>query len=165
MIIKFDYKKILLAGILSIIGVSLYAFPAELFFAKGNSSIYTSTPAVWKFLNPSTGEFIWSFWDYVPILLAKFIALSIFALIFELLYSSIPGKGIWKGFYFAIIVYLITIPARIDLFFFIRMSNAVNLWWAISHFIELSIVGIILGYVYRKGKGHIFLHKNHKNRQ
>ena len=147
---KFNYKKILLAGILSIIAVSLCAFPAELFFAKGNSPIYTSTPAVWKFLNPFTGEFIWSFWDYVPILLAKFIALIIFALIFELLYPSIPGKGIWKGLYFAIIVYLITLPARIDLFFFIRMSDAVNLWWAISHFIELSIVGTILGYIFRK---------------
>lgn len=139
---KVNIKRVLIAGIGAFAAVCVYAFPAELFLARGTLKFYELSPEVWKFLDYQVS-------DYLLFVFAKMLAIIILAVLFAVLYKSVPGQGLKKGFWFGVLIYLFTLPPRIDFYFLINAPNIVNIWWAISQFIEVIIIGIGIAVIYK----------------
>lgn len=139
---KINLKKALVAGVAAFIVVCIYGLSAELFLAKGTLKLYELSPEVWKFLDYQVS-------DYLLFTFFKMLSIIILAILFAVLYNSVPGERLKKGFWFGVLIYLFTLPPRIDFYFLINAPNIVNIWWAISQFIEVLIIGIVIAAIYK----------------
>jgi len=79
---------------------------------------------------------------------------AIFGVLFVMFYDRIPGKGILRGLYFGLILYLITsFRVSTGLFaygFFVELARIWVLPWIIASFFHFVALGLILGALYKK---------------
>lgn len=137
---KINWKKGITAGIVAgivilIVGLALgYLLPVD----------YTSTPQLWK---PMTGDW---WYNMAAIDIVEGI---IYAVVFTLLFDSIPGKGWKKGLNYGLILWVVaTIPGMLMTYFTMTVPDSIVASWVIGDLITLAIAGITISTVYNKIK-------------
>lgn len=69
----------------------------------------------------------------------------IFAIIYEMVKKSLPGKKIFKqGLYFGFLLFLMGIPMSLTMYLLINLPTLLLVYWAISSLVIDLIGGVII---------------------
>ncbi|KKP40497.1 MAG: putative membrane protein [Candidatus Peregrinibacteria bacterium GW2011_GWF2_33_10] len=109
--------------------------------------VYQIPPMIWK-----TAEEIIQTKNMIGINIIGLMHVSLFTLVYAILYKGLPGKKIKKAFIYAILVWLVgALPGIASMPFYMTISTTVIIYWLIQALIFGIIDGLILGALY-KGK-------------
>ena len=97
--------------------------------------------------------YIWKSAEEIPFGLAN-IAGIIFAIFLALVYavikSALPGKGIVKGLTYGLLIWLIgTLPGNFGLGMFTRIHPTVVTYWIISGLVVNLLYGLVIAAIYK----------------
>jgi len=143
--VKINIKRVLISGfVVWIVSAILGWLTCGWLF----NWVYMIPPNIWK--DPaimfSVGSMVGSF------ALGLVIAM-IFAGVFALLYKGLPGKGIKKGIFYGIIIWLVGALAGIaSMPFYMTIATAVVVYWVIQALVLNIINGIIVAVIYKEKK-------------
>ncbi|WP_455277433.1 hypothetical protein [[Eubacterium] cellulosolvens] len=76
---------------------------------------------------------------------------AIYGAFYALFYNRIPGKGVTKGIFYGLLIYLLS-PFRYASYNFAYGILFFAKQWTITPFIVFTIFGIIIGYLYKPSK-------------
>lgn len=140
-----NIKKIFLAGIAINFISFLIGGGSYLLFGR----IFELEPiSIWKW-TPDMGFNIPVGWP--TLLLLNIILAVLFALAFALLYKGIPGKGIQKGLFFGIIVWVVgPVPALITMYLLINIAQGALLYFFIQSLFEWLVYGMVISAIYKE---------------
>ena len=74
---------------------------------------------------------------------------AIYGAFYALFYNRIPGKGVVKGLFYGLAIYLLS-PFRYATYNFVYGILFFAKVWTITPFIVFAIFGIVLGHLYKK---------------
>lgn len=105
--------------------------------------------AVWKW-TPEKGFNMPANWLIILFLLNIVLALA-FAFIYALIKNDLPGKGIQKGLYFGVIVWIVgPIPALATMYLLINIASGALAYFAIQSLFEWLVYGTIIAAIYKE---------------
>lgn len=141
--LKIDYKKLTIATILMWLAGTIIVFLTCGWLFKW---VYEIPPLIW--LAPeqmmSAGNMLWS--NLIGIL-----RVLLFALVFIIVYDSIPYKGWKKGMKYGFIIWLVSaLSGMISMPLFMTISWTVVIYWIAQALVTNLVIGAILGAVYKK---------------
>jgi len=134
------WKKVIAAGIAAGIVILLVGnLTGFLFYSD-----YSATPQLWKSM---TGN-----WYYNMVILDIFEGM-LYAMVFSLFYSSIPGRGWRKGVNFGFVLWLIaTVPGMLMTYFTMAVPDSIVMSWLFGGLVSLLIAGPVIAVVHDRIK-------------
>jgi len=77
----------------------------------------------------------------------------LFVLVFAILYKGIPGKGVFKGMIYGVLVWLVgALTGMASMPFYMTISTTVVIYWIIQQLVLGVINGAIVGAIYKEKK-------------
>jgi len=77
----------------------------------------------------------------------------LFVLVFAILYKGIPGKGVFKGMIYGVLVWLVgALTGMASMPFYMTISTTVVIYWIIQQLVLGVINGAIVGVIYKEKK-------------
>jgi uncharacterized membrane protein YagU involved in acid resistance len=134
---KINYNKVLIAGIVAGIVLVIVGFALGYLTA----SMYASTPQLWK---PMSGD-----WTYTMIIFDIVIGV-ILAFVYSIVKDGVPKKGITKGLYYGMLVWLVgTIPGMIMTYSTMAVPTALVLAWTIGGLVQYTLMGATISWLHK----------------
>jgi hypothetical protein len=97
--------------------------------------------------------FIWKTVQEMPfglLNLAGLVFAVLLALVYAVIKSALPGKGIVKGISFGLLIWLIgTLPGNFGLGMFTRINSTVIIYWIVSGLVVNLLYGLVIAAIYR----------------
>ena len=97
---------------------------------------------------------VWKPFNEFPVFLAiiwAFILAFILAWVYSLIYKSLPGKGLIKGLWFGLIVWLLkSLPLVVFLFMLTVIAKGVLFYWLIDFFLISLWQGVVIAAFYKE---------------
>lgn len=137
------FGKVLLAGVVTGIlgGIWGWVTCGWLF-----NRVYSLEPVnVWKAVETITPRFM------ISVNLMSIVFAILLAMVYALLYKGIPGKGIVKGLWFGLFVWLAgTLPGNFTLGMFSVIARKVIIYWIIGGLVVNLWQGALIAAIYGK---------------
>ena len=100
---------------------------------------------------------IWKSAEEMPFVLmgiTNFIFAFLLVLVYSLIYKGLPGKGVAKGLWFGLFVWLVgALPGNFALGMVTTMATQVIIYWIVSFLIASLWQGLIIAVMYGKIEG------------
>jgi len=82
-----------------------------------------------------------------------FLTSVIFVLVYAWLHKALPGKGVKKGIYYGLIVWLVgAFSGMVSMPFYMNIATALVIYWILQALVLNIIIGIIAAAIYKEGK-------------
>lgn len=70
---------------------------------------------------------------------------------YALLYKGIPFKGIKKGMFYGLLIWLVALlPSRILLYLSMNISASIIIYWILNEIVSYMLLGAIIGILYKE---------------
>jgi len=132
----------MIAGIGAALAVTVLVMPLELWVGRTGLHLNVLVPVYGLLANSPLV-------DLSVLILVYWLASIVYAFVFQLLYPCIPGRGVVKGLWFALIVFLMGMPWRFDILSTLDVPRTLHIWWMLLMVYELLVMGVVFGWVYR----------------
>ncbi|MDI6786432.1 MAG: hypothetical protein QMD92_06950 [bacterium] len=84
--------------------------------------------------------------------IANIVFSTLLAFVYALLYKGIPGKGVIKGLWYGVVVWLVgTLPGSFMAGVFSVIAKGVIVYWIISGLITNIWQGVVISLIYKEG--------------
>ncbi len=88
-------------------------------------------------------------WSYI----LSFVISVIFVLVFALLYKGLPGKGIKKGIYYGLIIWVIgAFSGMVTMPFYMNIATVLVIYWILQALVINVLKGIVVAAIYKEKK-------------
>ncbi|MHC5049419.1 MAG: DUF6789 family protein [Planctomycetota bacterium] len=102
---------------------------------------------VWKWTPEMNAEMSVGWWIFL--IGGNTVAAIVFALVYALLFHGIPGKGLFKGMVFGVIVWLIgVVPAIFTMYILVNIHPTALLYFLTQSLVEYLVYGPAVALVY-----------------
>jgi hypothetical protein len=135
-----NWKKVIISGLVAGVVILVVGMLTGSLFSVD----YSKTPELWKEM---TGNWYYQMWA------VDFVEGIIYAMVFTVLYNSIPGKGWKKGLNYGIILWLVgTVPGMMLTYLTMAVPDMIVASWTFGGLISLVIAGSAMALVHDKIK-------------